>query len=184
METLQEDNQTLKTEIMALNKPETVSQTTNTEILTSVTPTRSDPDSEYNIHTENKYTPLIEINDCDLSETSTSNQNEPESSTNASKTSTPRRPLSTQSSPRKVNKLIVLSDSNGKYLNPGLLCPEIPVDIHKCTTISKARNILSTLTEEPKIILLHCGTNDIENLGADDMLKAHHKLIEFTTSTF
>jgi hypothetical protein len=57
---------------------------------------------------------------------------------------------------------IILCDSNGRYINTTLLCPNSKVDYHRCPTFPQAKKIINNLTSSPKTILIHCGTNDLE----------------------
>ncbi|CAB4030175.1 Hypothetical predicted protein [Paramuricea clavata] len=59
---------------------------------------------------------------------------------------------------------VILCDSNGRNINPTLLCPNSTTKYLKCPTVEQAREIFDRHKFiEPKTFIIHCGTNDIEN---------------------
>ena len=66
---------------------------------------------------------------------------------------------------------IILCDSNGRYINPSLLCPDTKTSYLRCATLSQTKsNIEKTTFSSPKTFMLHCGTNDLEKTQSNDEL--------------
>ena len=58
---------------------------------------------------------------------------------------------------------IIICDSNGRYLKPKELCPDSTTKYIRSPTLSQARQKIETFNfSNPKNVIIHCGTNDIE----------------------
>jgi preprotein translocase subunit SecD len=74
-------------------------------------------------------------------------------------------PQKTPSAEKKIisTETVILCDSNGKHLDMNLLCPGTTTSYIRCPTTAEAIKILEQHTfTNPKTIIIHCGTNDIE----------------------
>ena len=59
--------------------------------------------------------------------------------------------------------IVILCDSNGKYLKLKKLCPNKKAMYQRCPTIKRGNDIITSLTiDSPETILIHTGTNDLE----------------------
>ena len=88
--------------------------------------------------------------------------------------------------PNKVNngETIILCDSNGRHINPNLLCPGSKTSYIRCPTMSDANKIMEQTTfTNPKTFLLHCGTNDLESNQSDEEITGHLKSTVTTISS-
>jgi hypothetical protein len=88
--------------------------------------------------------------------------------------------------PNKVNngETIILCDSNGRHINPNLLCPGSKTSYIRCPTLSDANKIMEQTTfTNPKTFLLHCGTNDLESNQSDEEITGHLKSTVTTISS-
>jgi hypothetical protein len=88
--------------------------------------------------------------------------------------------------PNKINngETIILCDSNGRHINPNLLCPGSRTSYIRCPTLSDANKILEQTTfTNPKTFLLHCGTNDLECNPSDEEITGHLKSTVTTISS-
>jgi hypothetical protein len=66
---------------------------------------------------------------------------------------------------------IILCDSNGRYINPSLLCPQTKTSYLRCATLSQTKsNIEKTTFSSPKTFMIHCGTNDLEKTQSNEEL--------------
>ena len=78
----------------------------------------------------------------------------------------------------QINAEIVLTtDSNGKYIDPKLLYPsEKSVTTKKlhCPLTRDLENLIdeSALTQTPKITVVHCGTNDLDNSEPKEVISS------------
>ncbi|CAB3997925.1 Hypothetical predicted protein [Paramuricea clavata] len=73
---------------------------------------------------------------------------------------------------------VILCDSNGRNINPTLLCPNTTTIYPKRPTVEHAREILDrNKFIEPKTFIIHCGTNDIEKLPTDNISKQMKSLL-------
>jgi hypothetical protein len=75
-----------------------------------------------------------------------------------------------ESQPKKNDgETIILCDSNGRHLNPNLLCPGSKTSYIRCPTLNEAHKIIEqTNFVNPQTFLIHCGTNDLESNPSDD----------------
>ncbi|CAB4014084.1 Hypothetical predicted protein, partial [Paramuricea clavata] len=61
---------------------------------------------------------------------------------------------------------IIICDSNGRYLKPKELCPDSTTKYIRSPTLSQARQKIESFNfSNPKNLIIHCGTNDIEQPG-------------------
>jgi hypothetical protein len=59
---------------------------------------------------------------------------------------------------------IVMCDSNGRLLNIKRLCPKSLYSYIRCPTLKHAEEIISTsVFTNPKTLIFHCGTNDLDH---------------------
>ena len=64
---------------------------------------------------------------------------------------------------------IILCDSNGKHLDPKLLCPGSPTQYIRCPTVNGATKILDEYEfTSPQTFVIHSGTNDIETTNCKE----------------
>ena len=65
--------------------------------------------------------------------------------------------------------IILIMDSNRRFVKPELLKKSIEAFKHYCPTLSAMKNKIEGIKTEgtiPKLLLLHVGTNDLEKMGA------------------
>jgi hypothetical protein len=73
---------------------------------------------------------------------------------------------------------IIICDSNGHTLDTKLLCPDTSTAYIRCPTIESAENILKQHDfKNPKTIIVHSGTNDIEKRLVESICKDTHSLL-------
>ncbi|CAB3990526.1 Hypothetical predicted protein [Paramuricea clavata] len=61
---------------------------------------------------------------------------------------------------------IIICDSNGRYLKPKELCPDSTTKYIRSPTLSQARQKIESFNfSNPQNLIIHCGTNDIEQPG-------------------
>ena len=147
------DNQPLTTE-----KSDPISQSNSeTEcntVIPSTTPTEEQPlPSTYTVTTSNMFDPLSNIDESSESPTG------------------PKKTITAET--------IILCDSNGRYLDTKLLCPNSDTQYIRCPTIHGATKILDEYQfTSPQTFVIHSGTNDIENTSYKDTF---NKLTTLTT---
>jgi hypothetical protein len=67
---------------------------------------------------------------------------------------------------------IIICDSNGRYLKPKELCPDSTTKYIRSPTLFQARQKIETFNfSNPKNLIIHCGTNDIEQPGKNDYIR-------------
>ena len=80
----------------------------------------------------------------------------------------PEHPPTTMKHETTTKETIIICDSNGRHLKPKQLCPDPPTRYIPSPTLSETkRRIDSSNLQNPKNIILHCGTNDLENPEKD-----------------
>ena len=88
----------------------------------------------------------------------------------------------------KNGNLLFLCDSNGKYLRLNKLCPKHNVIYQWCPTMEDARSIIDeidTHQNTPETILIHTGTNDLENnTDPKAMAQEIYRMLALTSSKF
>ena len=67
-----------------------------------------------------------------------------------------------------MQKIVLIMDSNGKYIDPKLLYPaekSVTTKKLRCPLTGDLENLIdeSSFTQTPKITVVHCGTNDLDN---------------------
>lgn len=122
------------------------------------------------------------------SDNSKANTNNPDIS-NQENPSKSKIPLSQQSKQTNnydndPNSLLLLCDSNGKFIKTGLLCPDINVELHKSFTVDQAMKELQNSNATHKTVVLHCGTNDLEKMDPASLIKESKKLIQSTIDRY
>lgn len=82
--------------------------------------------------------------------------------------------------------IVILCDSNGKYLNLKKLCPGRTTSYSRCHTIKQGIEIIeSSHFDSPQIILLHTGTNDLERtISANQLTSEITDLIKTTAEKY
>ena len=94
---------------------------------------------------------------------------------------TPTTELKQQQSPQ----IVLLTDSNGKFLETQKLFPKHRVAHIKCSNYKHAMKLLTVdQLGSPSHIIIHTGTNDIWKLENYDMVKSAKRMIEKATKTF
>ena len=67
------------------------------------------------------------------------------------------------------HETIIMCDSNGRHINPKLLCPGTKVSYIRCPTIKEANRIIEhTNFTSPKTFILHFGTNDLDSTPSNE----------------
>ena len=81
---------------------------------------------------------------------------------------------------------IIMCDSNGKFLNPTLLCPNTSTHYIRCPTLTTAQDIMKKHSfTNTKSIIIHCGTNDLEKISSDkELVKLYEDLLEKTQNKY
>ena len=76
----------------------------------------------------------------------------------------PRHPPPPNSDKENHAETIILCDSNGRYLQPSLLCPNTKNSYIRCPTLTHVNGILEkTKFTKPTCSIVHTGTNDIKH---------------------
>ena len=82
----------------------------------------------------------------------------------------------------RQTEVVVLMDSNRKYLDLESVFPEIKMRIIPCANTDKANTIINySRFKEVEAILIHTGTNDLENDNMDSKM-IDNRLIEISNS--
>ena len=72
--------------------------------------------------------------------------------------------------------LILLVDSNGRYIQMKRLCPNLTAKKVPCPTISDVRKVLDSYKDlsnaKPSTIICHFGTNDLEHSSSQDFIQS------------
>ena len=78
------------------------------------------------------------------------------------------------------HKLVLMTDSNGKYIQSGKFFPKNTVKKLTCMTIDKATELLenATIKSVHKTFLIHFGTNDLDHMSKQAMSA---KFLQFTS---
>ena len=95
--------------------------------------------------------------------------------------------LSQGPQPQLVNQeqsLLLLIDSNGKFIKPNILYPDQPVKFRKTYTLEQVTMAIETFTGKPSTVLIHCGTNDLENKSADEVVDESKQLLSLIKRKF
>lgn len=196
-ESLREENIALKQEIEQLKSSSACSplssqsQPENKYHNETVTPEENDANYDIVITPEvpiaNRYVVLSE-NIGEMSKTR-DDENTRENNTSTSKPETDQNTTTgdrnTLKSEKSKEEIIILMDSNGKYINTKKLCKNKTTKRIVCFTADKAKDIVEKPHfEDPKQILIHVGTNDMEQLSNADCIKSLSNLISDTSKKF
>ncbi|CAB4039313.1 Hypothetical predicted protein, partial [Paramuricea clavata] len=128
------------------------------------------------IPTANRFEPLSETNTPPTSNTPTKENTSPNTPPTENPINTPsptEEPTNTQPTNKKlVNaETIILCDSNGRDLKPSVLCPDTPTYYIRCPTLTNGINIINEIQfPKAKTFIIHCGTNDLEQIDASQIL--------------
>ncbi|CAB4008714.1 Hypothetical predicted protein [Paramuricea clavata] len=80
---------------------------------------------------------------------------------------------------------IILCDSNGKHLDPKLLCPGSPTQYIRCPTVNGATKILDEYEfTSPQTFVIHSGTNDIESTNCKEVCNKLTTLTTYITTKY
>ncbi|XP_058644179.1 uncharacterized protein LOC131547540 isoform X2 [Onychostoma macrolepis] len=102
-------------------------------------------------------------------------------------TTNTQTPAATQASPAQTPEpdpdVLLLMDSNGKFLDPKKLFPHQKVTAKRCSTTGHAHQIIRDFTGHPSCIIIHTGTNDLHSLR-NSTSDAVRKMAEVTSKKF
>ncbi len=102
-------------------------------------------------------------------------------------TTNTQTPAATQASPAQPPEpdpdVLLLVDSNGKFLDPQKLFPHQKVTAKRCSTTGHAHQIIRDFTGHPSCIIIHTGTNDLHSLR-NSTSDAVRKMAENTSKKF
>ncbi|CAB3979497.1 Hypothetical predicted protein [Paramuricea clavata] len=80
---------------------------------------------------------------------------------------------------------IILCDSNGKHLDPKLLCSGSPTQYIRCPTVNGATKILDEYEfTSPQTFVIHSGTNDIETTNCKEVCDKLTTLTKYITTKY
>ncbi len=102
-------------------------------------------------------------------------------------TTNTQTPAATQASPAQPPEpdpeVLLLTDSNGKFLDPQKHFPHQKVTAKRCSTTGHAHQIIRDFTGHPSCIIIHTGTNDLHSLR-NSTSDAVRKMAEITRKKF
>lgn len=84
----------------------------------------------------------------------------------------------------KTNSVTLLIDSNGKQLQPNLLYPDSKPLICPTYTLQQLKDNINTLQSKPDILLIHCGTNDLEQTTPAIVIQETKNILTHAKSSF
>lgn len=109
-------------------------------------------------------------------------ENRFEALNNETQDQTPKT-ITPKEKPQNKSGTLILCDSNGRYLDPKILCTNSTTNYIRCATFSKAKNIINTTQfTTPETVIIHCGTNDLEKTTSDEDFIAQMSDMVSTTS--
>lgn len=79
--------------------------------------------------------------------------------------------------------ILLLIDSNGKFLDPQKLFPHQKVSAKRCSTTGHAHQIIRDFPGQPSCVIIHTGTNDLHSLR-NNTADAVRKMAETTSKKF
>ena len=80
---------------------------------------------------------------------------------------------------------VFLCDSNGKFINTQLLCPNSTVKVIPCGTSSQAIKIISSPRfKVNKALIINTGVNDVEHLKIDEVIQKQLEMVEAARKAF
>lgn len=105
--------------------------------------------------------------------------------TDSTSTTTPEMPTETEELPTLPPDpdVLLLVDSNGKFLDPQKLFPHQKVTAKRCSTTSHAQQIIKDFSGQPSCVIIHTGTNDLHSLH-NNTADAVRKTAEITSQKF
>lgn len=98
-------------------------------------------------------------------------------------------PLSPKTGSNQNESILVITDSNGKYIKPKVLCPEKIVKkvmAYRCIDAKAAIDKYANEGElkTPSTIVIHVGTNDLEHLTDEEVTSELESLLSNTSKIF
>ncbi|KAA0705147.1 hypothetical protein E1301_Tti020683 [Triplophysa tibetana] len=102
--------------------------------------------------------------------------------TDSTSTTTTEMPTETQA-PEPEPDVLLLVDSNGKFLDSQKLFPRQNITVKRCSTTRHAQKIIKDYSGQPSCIIIHAGTNDLHSLG-NNTVDAVRKMTEITSQKF
>ena len=125
----------------------------------------------FSLSTNNQFSPLT-----DDAKTTDLPKPGPESSCESSPESCQQRIHDTRTCDSET---IIMCDSNGRLLNIKRLCPGSSYTYIRCPTLSQAQEIINNnVFTKPKILIFHCGTNDLDNSEDSKVISDLLKIID------
>jgi len=82
------------------------------------------------------------------------------------------------------NSTVLLIDSNGKFIDPKLLCPDNPVIIKHTYKLNQIKETIDEISTNPTTIVIHCGTNDLEKSPIESVTNESKNVLESTKKRF
>ena len=164
-------NEKKESKKVPIKKPP-IDKNTPQDKIESTPPTDAIPNCT--IPTANRFDTLTETHP-PLTDISNTIPNTSENTTTIPEETTATQHTATQH-PKPVNTVnaetIILCDSNGRNLKPSILCPNTTTRYIRCPTITHGISITQeTQFPKAKTFIIHCGTNDIEQLDASETLE-------------
>ena len=87
------------------------------------------------------------------------------------------RPPQHENNQSTINSIIMLIDSNGKYIDCARFSPRTPTHQYFTPTITSATDLLTTNDlGNPSHIIIQTGTNDLEKLRTSQFIRNYHEL--------
>lgn len=92
------------------------------------------------------------------------------------------RPPQHEKNQSTINSIIMLIDSNGKYIDCERFSPRTPTHQYFTPTITSATDLLTTNDlGNPSHIIIHTGTNDLEKLRTSQCISNYHELLKLVS---
>lgn len=80
-----------------------------------------------------------------------------------------------------LDKIVILCDSNGKFIDKEKLSTK-PTEVLRCPTLHTAKEIIENTIQQPQVLIIHCGTNDLEHLPPDQVEEQSINLINLAAN--
>ncbi|XP_048015835.1 uncharacterized protein LOC125248181 isoform X1 [Megalobrama amblycephala] len=165
---LKEENQTLRTQICKLEKDKERKEENFSRQLQEMREQLQKNTEDNTIHLSTA--PTTDYTNTD-SEPATNTQTPTETQTS------PAHP------PEPDPDVLLLMDSNGKFLDPQKLFPHQKVTAKRCSTTGHAQQIIRDFTGHPLCVIIHTGTNDLHSL-CNNTADAVRKIAETASKKF
>lgn len=81
---------------------------------------------------------------------------------------------------KTLDKIVFLCDSNGKFIDSNQLSNK-ETEVLKCPTLQVAKDLIENSNEHPQVLIIHCGTNDLEHLTPDQVEEESVNVINLAT---